>query len=38
MKKQTLKALLVTKKLIKKEINELRRKVYAVDKEIDKRV
>lgn len=38
MKKPTLKQLLITKKSIKRQINDLRREIYAIDKEIDKKL
>jgi hypothetical protein len=38
MKKPTLKQLLIAKKSIKQQINNLRREIYAIDKEIDKKL
>lgn len=37
-KKPTLKQLLITKKSINKQILYLRREIYAIDKEIDKKL
>jgi hypothetical protein len=38
MKKSTLKQLLITKKAIKKQINYLRREIYVIEKQIDKKL